>query len=109
MSVADGIAPKVGLAAVAGPNEAEVRYTEPVWASPGAYVSVALSPGGIRPVTGLAGNGTAAHTVTFGGGDAAVPGTTGVLEADAASIRDAAGLALGSDSMLRLVLAAEAP
>ena len=109
-SIADGLAPLVMSAFVAGPSEAEVRYTEPVWASPGAYASVALSSGGDpRPVSGLAGNGTAAHTVTFGGGDAAVPGTTGVLEADAASIRDAAGLALGSDSMLRLVLAAEAP
>ena len=107
--VADGLAPKVRSAFVAGSNAAEIRYTEPVWAAPGAYASVALSSGGgPRPVTGLEGNGTAAHTVSFGG-DAAEQGTTGVLEMDAAAaaVLDAAMLPL--DAALPLVLAAEAP
>ena len=107
--VGDGIAPSIASAFVAGPNEAEVRYTEPVWASPGAYASVSLSSGGDpRPVAGLGGNGTAAHTVSFGG-EAAGQGTTGSLVMDATAVRDAAMLPIGSDAMLRVGLAGEAP
>ena len=107
--VGDGIAPLITSAFVAGPNEAEVRYTEPVWASPGAYASVSLSSGGDpRPVAGLGGNGTAAHTVSFGG-EAAGQGTTGSLVMDATAVRDAAMLPIGSDAMLRVGLAGEAP
>ena len=107
--VGDGIAPLITSAFVAGPNEAEVRYTEPVWASPGAYASVSLSSGGDpRPVAGLGGNGTNAHTVSFGG-EAAGQGTTGSLVMDATAVRDAAMLPLGSDAMLRVGLAGEAP
>ena len=106
-SVKDGIAPRVASAYIAGTNTAVIRYTEDVWAGPGAYASVALSSGGDpRPVTGLERNGTAAHTVSFGG-DAAEQGTTGVLEMDAAAVLDAAMLPL--DAELPLVLAAEAP
>ena len=92
--VADGIAPRVQSAAVAGPSLAEIRYTEPVWAGPGAYASVALSSGGDpRPVSGLEGNGTDLHGIAFGGGEAA-RGVTGVLAMDASAVRDAALLPL---------------
>ena len=105
----DGIAPGVRSAFVAGSSAAEIRYTEPVWAAPGAYASVALSSGGgQRAVTGLAGNGTAAHTVSFGG-DPAGQGATGVLEMDETAVLDAAGLALGPNAMLLQPLAGEAP
>ncbi len=108
-AVADGIAPSIASAFVAGPSEAEVRYTEPVWASPGAYASVSLSSGGDpRPVEGLEGNGTAAHTVSFGG-EAVGQGTTGSLVMDATAVRDAAMLPIGSDAVLRVGLAGEAP
>ncbi len=107
--VADGIAPEVRSAFVAGPNAAEVRYTEPVWAAPGAYASVTLSSGGgLRVVSSLAGNGTAVHTVAFGG-EPAGPGETGVLEMDATAVRDAARLPLGTDAALQLDLAGAAP
>ena len=108
-AVSDGIAPSITSSFVAGPSEAEIRYTEPVWASSGAYASVSLSSGGgDRPVEGLEGNGTDAHTVLFGG-EPAGQGTTGTLVMDAASVRDAAMLPLGADAMLRLGLAGEAP
>ena len=107
--VADGIAPEVRSAFVAGPNAAEVRYTEPVWAAPGAYASVTLSSGGgLRVVSSLAGNGTAVHTVAFGG-EPAGPGETGVLEMDATAVRDAARLPLGTDAAFLLDLAGAAP
>ena len=108
-SVADGIVPEVRSAVVSGPNEAEVMYTEPVWAAPGAYASVTLSSGGgLRVVSSLAGNGTAVHTVGFGG-EPAGPGETGVLEMDATAVRDAALLPLGTDAALMLDLAGAAP
>ena len=107
--VADGIAPEVRSAFVAGPNAAEVRYTEPVWAAPGAYASVTLSSGGgLRVVSSLAGNGTAVHTVAFGG-EPAGPGETGVLEMDATAVRDAARLPLGTNAALQIDLAGAAP
>ena len=107
--VADGIAPEVRSAVVSGPNEAEVMYTEPVWAAPGAYASVMLSSGGgLRVVSSLAGNGTAVHTVGFGG-EPAGPGETGVLEMDATAVRDAARLPLGTNAALQLDLAGAAP
>ncbi len=107
--VVDGIAPEVRSAIVAGPNAAEVMYTEPVWAAPGAYASVMLSSGGgLRVVSSLAGNGTAVHTVAFGG-EPAGPGETGVLEMDATAVRDAARLPLGTNAALLLNLAGAAP
>ncbi len=107
--VVDGIAPEVRSAAVSGPNAAEVRYTEPVWVAPGTYASVTLSSGGgLRVVSSLAGNGTAVHTVGFGG-DPAGPGTTGVLEMDATAVIDAARLPLGTDAALLLDLDGAAP
>ena len=108
-AVADGIAPSIASAFVAGTNEAEVRYTEPVWADPGAYASISLSSGGDpRPVTGLGGNGTAVHTLSFGG-EAVGQGTTGTLAMDATAVRDAAMLPIGPNAMLSLSLAGEAP
>ena len=93
--VGDGIAPAVASAAVAGPGEAAVRYSEPVRATPGAYKAVSLSTGGgPRPVTGLAGNETAAHAISFGG-EPAPPGTDGALRVDGTAVRDAAGNWLG--------------
>ena len=107
--VADGIVPEVRSAVVSGPNAAEVGYTEPVWAAPGAYASVTLSAGGgLRAVSSLAGNGTAVHTVAFGG-EPAGPGETGVLEMDATAVRDAARLPLGTNAALQLDLAGVAP
>ena len=107
--VGDGIAPVIRFAFIAGPNEAEVRYAEPVWAAPGAYASVALSSGGgERSIVGLEGNGTAVHTVSFGG-DAAVQGDTGRLKMDASAVRDGAQLPLGPDAALVIGLAGEAP
>ena len=109
VDVADGIAPEVRSAFVTGPNAAEVRYTEPVWAAPGAYASVTLSSGGgLRVVSSLAGNGTVAHTVAFGG-EPAGPGETGVLEMDATAVRDAARLPLGTNAALQIDLAGAAP
>ncbi len=108
-SVGDGIAPGVRSARVAGPNAAEIQYTEPVWAAPGAYASVTLSSGGgLRVVSSLTGNGTAVHTVAFGG-DPAGPGATGVLEMDETAVIDAARLPLGTDAALPLDLAGAAP
>ena len=108
-SVTDGIAPEVRSAIVSGPNEAEIQYTEPVWAAAGAYASVTLSSGGgLRPVSSLEGNGTAVHTVAFGG-DPAAPGEAGVLEMDATAVIDAARLPLGTDAALPLDLAGAAP
>ena len=108
-SVGDGIAPEIRTAVVAGPNAAEIQYTEPVWAAAGAYASVTLSSGGgMRPVSSLAGNGTAVHTVAFGG-DPAGPGEAGVLEMDATAVIDAARLPLGTNSILMLDLAGAAP
>ena len=108
-SVGDGMAPEIRSAFVAGPNAAEVRYTEPVWAAPGAYASIALSSGGgPRTVAGLEGNGTVVHTVAFGG-DPAEPGTTGTLEMDETAVLDAAMLPLGADTGRLLRLAGEAP
>ena len=98
--VADGIAPRVRSAVVADPNLAEIRYTEPVWAGPGAYASIALSSGGEpRPVSGLEGNGTALHGIAFGGAGAA-RGVTGVLAIDASAVRDAALQPLGPGGLL---------
>ena len=96
-SVADGIAPAIVSAAVEGPNKARLAYSEAVGAPPGAYGPVYLSTGGgPRPVASFAGNETAAHTISFGGG-ATVPGTEGSIRLDATAVRDAAGNALGPD------------
>ena len=103
-SILDGIAPRVeaGSPVIAGPNTVEIRYTERVWAHPGAYASVALSSGGgARSIVGLEGNGTAVHTVSFGGA-AGERGATGMLAMDVLAVRDAAQNPLDAASPLAL-------
>ena len=96
--VGDGIAPEIESATVSGPNNATVIYSELVHAPPAAYKSVSLSVGGgPRPAAGIAGSGTASHTIVFGGG-AAPPWTEGILRMNATAVRDAAGNVLGPEA-----------
>ena len=89
--IVDGIAPEVESSLITGPNKARIAYSEPVWALSGAYVSVIpADDSGPRRVTGLDGNGTRTHTISFGGAGA-VPGTEGTLMMDRAAVVDAAG------------------
>ena len=109
--VADGIAPAIvpESSIVSGPNEAVVRYTEPVRAGADAYASVWVSSGGgPRMVSGLDGNETITHTVAFEGAEAA-PGATGILEVNEAAVRDASMNLLGTDGMRRVELGGRAP
>ena len=103
--VGDGIAPELESAAIAGPNRADVEYSEAVHAPLDAYKSVSLSTGGgPRPVTALAGNESRAHEISFGGG-AALPGTEGTIGIDETAVLDAAGNRLGQDADLSVRLA----
>ena len=90
--IEDGIAPEVVDSRITGPNEAEIVYSELVWALPGAYGSVVLADGSdLRPDVGLVyGNGTETHTISFGGAGAA-PGTRGTLGIGRAAVVDGAG------------------
>ena len=102
VEVADGIAPTVVSSFISGPNTAEVQYTERVWAGPGAYGNVSLDSGGEpRAFTGLAGNGTAVHTISFEG-EGAARDETGMLALDASAVLDYSGNALDAESSLTL-------
>ena len=105
-AVADGLAPLVLRSAITGPRQATVEYSEPAWAGQSAYRSVAVGSGAPRPVEGLSGNGTAEHTVSFGG-EPAAPGSTGRATVDATAVTDLAAPrpnALGASESLALLL-----
>ena len=99
-AVGDGLAPYIASATVSGPNEATVRYSEPVNASwPSAYPTVTLGASDERTVASLSGNGTAVHVLTFRG-TAAAAGATGTVAVNERLIEDAAGNRLGDSAAL---------
>ena len=88
----DRAAPEVLRAAITGPNQATIRYSEPVAAGGGAYGAVAVS-GAARAVAAVYGGGTDAHTVQFSG-DAAPGGAAGSVAVNRTAVADPAGNAL---------------
>ena len=88
----DRAAPEVLRAAITGPNQATIRYSEPVAAGGGAYGAVAVS-GAARAVAAVYGGGTDAHTIQFSG-DAAPGGAAGSVAVNRTAVADPAGNAL---------------
>ena len=87
----DGTAPAVAYAAITGPNQITVRYTEPAGAA-SAY-ELAHVGGAARKVTDVRGSGTDTHTVEFSGA-AAARNATGALAVNRTAVADPAGNAL---------------
>ena len=113
VGVGDAIAPEIVSASVTAPGAVTVRYTEPVTAGPSAYSGLVLDPGGARPVAGVSGNATGAHTVAFGGAPAA-PGAAGAITIDATAVHDMASprpnrLGTASPSLMHPVLDGRTP
>ena len=87
-ALADGQRPTVDRAAVTGANNLTVRYSEAVDALAGAYSDLVIGTGS-PPVTGIAGNTTATHVVSFGG-DPAPVGVTGSIALNRSAVLDRA-------------------
>ena len=107
-TLADGQAPSILRASIAGPNAAAIVYSEPVTRPPGAYSAVSLAPGGSRAVEGPsaaeAGAASASHSVSFGGA-AAAANATGLITIDQTALADAAGNPLGPSAAFSQPLA----
>ena len=107
-ALADGQAPSILRASIAGPNAAAIVYSEPVTRPPGAYSEVSLAPGGSRAVEGPsaaeAGAASASHSVLFGGA-AAAANATGLITIDQTALADAAGNHLGPSAAFSQPLA----
>ncbi len=88
----DGTAPTVLSAAITGPNQITVRYSEPAGAGISAYGAATV--GGAARASGAAhGGGTGVHTIAFAG-DAAARNATGALAVNRTAVTDPAGNAL---------------
>ena len=92
---AGGTAPFVRTAAITGPRQATIRYSENVTAAGPAYHSIVV--GGAARTGELQGNGTAAHVLRFGG-DAAARDATGAVTMDLTAITNLAGRPLGDET-----------
>ena len=109
-TLADGQAPGITSAAVTGPDEVTVRYTEPVTATAAAYGTLTVD-GSARTYTAVPAAGTpaAVHTLTFTGTPA--PRTAaGTLVMNQTGLTDGAGTALGTQTAFSQTLrAGQAP
>ena len=112
---ADGIAPKVSSAEVTGPTTITITYGEAVTAGDTAYSPPAVD-NFFRTISGVSGNGTDTHAITYGGGNPVGTGATGHVFISEAEVRDASGNAMGTgaprqdlaDGQKPAVLSAEA-
>ena len=110
VQVLDGLAPEIASAAVTGPNEATIAYSEPVRAPPGGAFAPELgSGGGPRTVDRLApraggGEEGEADTIVFGG-QPAPTNATGTLAVDQTLLVDLAGNAMGANRSHEVPLA----
>ncbi len=86
--VAAGQVPVLVSAAVTGPNQITVAFSEGVTAGASAFANLQLFPGGPRSVTAVSGSGTDTITLTFDGpavstaATALLDVTTGIVDND---------------------------
>ncbi len=97
-AVADGQAPEITSAAVTGPNQITIRYSEPVNSTASAYGALAVDDAtrAYAP-SPLSGNGTAVHALAFAG-PAAPAYATGAVSINQTAVTDAAGNAFGDSA-----------
>ena len=93
---------KVESAAITGPGSITIRYSAGANAAGSAYHSIVV--GGTPRNATLAGAGTDAHVLRFGG-DPAARDATGAVTINQTAVADPAGRPLGSDAAYRQALA----
>ena len=95
-------------AAITGPQQATVRYSEAANAVGSPYSAIDIGGTARQPIGELRGSGTAAHTIQFGG-DPAARDATGTVTINRAAITDLAGTPIGDAAVVRQLADGQAP
>ncbi len=91
-------------AAITGPLQATIRYSEAANAVGSPYSAIVIGGTARQPIGELQGNGTATHTIQFDG-DPAARDATGTVTIDQAALTDPSGNHIGNGTAYRQALA----